>query len=187
MTIIDPGGGPDHQPFARRIHPDGNWRDPCPFRPDLFLVAADREMHLMDRQGQTRLLHTLDDPAADDAARTGSRPPTAARAAIPTAATGPKPTGQLVLSDVTAGATWRASAPGDIKKLLVLEQLPGPFHNSPGFDGISLWGRFTLTRILGTVPVEPDGSANFEVPAMRSLFLSPWTKTTWRSRRCRAL
>jgi hypothetical protein len=50
-----------------------------------------------------------------------------------------------------------------------MEQLPGPFHNSPGFDGISLWGSFTLTRILGTVPVEPDGSAHFEVPAMRSL------------------
>jgi hypothetical protein len=60
-------------------------------------------------------------------------------------------------------------APGDVRKLLVLEQLPGPFHVSPGFDGISLWGEFTLTRILGAIPVEADGSAHFEAPAMRSL------------------
>ena len=60
--------------------------------------------------------------------------------------------------------------PGEIKKLLVLEQLPGPFHVSPGFDGISLWGSFSIQRILGTVPVEADGSAYFEVPAMRSVF-----------------
>ena len=59
---------------------------------------------------------------------------------------------------------------GDIKKLLVMEQLPGPFHVSPGFDGISLWGIFTLSRVLGTVPVEADGSAHFEAPAMRSLY-----------------
>ena len=56
------------------------------------------------------------------------------------------------------------------RSLLVLEQLPAPFHLSPGFDGISLWGTFTLTRILGTVPVESDGSAYMEVPAERSLF-----------------
>jgi mono/diheme cytochrome c family protein len=37
-------------------------------------------------------------------------------------------------------------------------------------EPISLGGTFTLERILGTVPVEPDGSAYFEVPALRSLF-----------------
>ena len=31
-------------------------------------------------------------------------------------------------------------------------------------------GTFTLERILGTVPVAEDGSAYFEVPALRSLF-----------------
>jgi hypothetical protein len=32
-------------------------------------------------------------------------------------------------------------------------------------------GSFSLSRVLGTVPVEPDGSASFEVPALRSVFL----------------
>ena len=39
VTIIDPRRGPDHQPFARRIHPDVNWRDPYPLSPSQFLVA----------------------------------------------------------------------------------------------------------------------------------------------------
>jgi hypothetical protein len=37
-------------------------------------------------------------------------------------------------------------------------------------EPISYGGTFTLERILGTVPVEADGSAYFEVPAMRSVF-----------------
>jgi hypothetical protein len=37
-------------------------------------------------------------------------------------------------------------------------------------EPITQGGSFTLERILGTVPVEPDGSAYFEVPAVRSVF-----------------
>ena len=46
------------------------------------------------------------------------------------------PSGRLVLTDVTRGRNMEGVQPGEIKKLLVLEQLPVPFHNSPGFDGI---------------------------------------------------
>ena len=35
---------------------------------------------------------------------------------------------------------------------------------------ISFGGTFTLERIVGTVPVEPDGSAHLELPALRSFF-----------------
>jgi hypothetical protein len=34
---------------------------------------------------------------------------------------------------------------------------------------LSYGGTFTLERILGTIPVEPDGSAYADVPALRSL------------------
>ena len=170
VTIIAPGYGPDHEPSASRIHSDGRWRDPSPVSSDAFLVARGRELHLMDRGGQTRLLYQLDD----------SRPQMMLHEPIPIRQRDPEPTipprkepskqtGRLILSDVALGRNMAGVEPGEIKRLLVLEQLPGPFHNSPGFDGISMWGGFTLTRILGTVPVEPDGSAHFEVPAMRSL------------------
>jgi hypothetical protein len=60
--------------------------------------------------------------------------------------------------------------PGEIKKLLVLESLPMPIHYTGGMDPISFGGTFTLERVVGTVPVEADGSAYMELPALRSFF-----------------
>ena len=171
VTIIDPRGGPDCQPMARRIHPDVNWRDPYPLSSSEFLVARGRELHLMDDQGRTRLLHALSDPRGQMQLHepVPIRPRPRERVTVKRTDT-TMPTGRLVLTDVTRGRNMEGVRSGEIKKLLVLEQLPVPFHNSPGFDGISLWGPFTIARILGTVPVEHDGSAYFEAPAMRSLF-----------------
>ena len=171
VTIIDPRRGPDHQPFARRIHPDVNWRDPYPLTATEFLVVRGRELHLMDDRGQTRLLHGLTDPRANMQLHEPVPIRPRKRERMTAAKTDAKAsTGRLVLTDVTRGRNMDGVEHGEIKKLLVLEQLPVPFHNSPGFDGISLWGPFTIARILGTVPVEADGSAYFEAPAMRSLF-----------------
>ena len=171
VTIIDPRRGPDHQPFARRIHPDVNWRDPYPLSATEFLVVRGRELHLMNDQGQTRLLHGLADPRSHMQMHEPVPIQPRRRERIPAKrGDAETPTGRLVLADVTRGRNMEGVKPGEIKKLLVLEQLPVPFHNSPGFDGISLWGPFTIARILGTVPVEADGSAYFEAPAMRSLF-----------------
>ena len=52
----------------------------------------------------------------------------------------------------------------------MLEQLPKPVNFSGGMEPLTIGGTFTLAEILGTVPVEADGSAYFEVPALRSLF-----------------
>jgi hypothetical protein len=45
-----------------------------------------------------------------------------------------------------------------------------PIHYTGGMEPISFGGTFTLERIVGTVPVEADGSANVELPALRSFF-----------------
>jgi cytochrome c553 len=82
-----------------------------------------------------------------------------------------QPTGRLVLANIYDGRNMAEVKPGEIKKLLVLETLPMPIHYTGGMDPISYGGTFTLERILGTVPVEADGSAYLEVPALRSLFL----------------
>jgi len=171
MTVVDPRRGPDHQPSARRIHSEFGWRDPYPLSSTEFLVARSREMHLMDDSGKTEVLYRLEDPNAammlhePVPLRPRRRERVGADRGDATEATG-----RLVLADVNRGRNMAGVRPGEIKKLLVMEQLPAPFHDSPGFDGISLWGPFTIARILGTVPVEPDGSACLEVPAMRSLF-----------------
>jgi hypothetical protein len=59
---------------------------------------------------------------------------------------------------------------GSIKKLLILEALPKPINYTGGNEPLSYTGTFTLERIIGTVPVEDDGSAHFTLPAMRSFF-----------------
>ena len=78
-------------------------------------------------------------------------------------------TGRLIVADVHHGRSMEGVEPGDIEKLLVLEQLPTPVNFSGVQQNLSMNGTFTLKRILGTVPVESDGSAHFEVPALRSL------------------
>jgi hypothetical protein len=76
-------------------------------------------------------------------------------------------TGRLVLTDVTHGRNMAGVKPGEIKQLLVLEELPQPYSNN---DRQGLTRALTVRRVLGTVPVESDGSAYMEVPAMRSLY-----------------
>ena len=79
-------------------------------------------------------------------------------------------TGRLVLADVYHGRKMEGVERGDIKKLLVLELLPKQVNFSGGPDLVSWLGTFSLERVLGTVPVEDDGSAFFEVPAGRPVF-----------------
>ena len=79
-------------------------------------------------------------------------------------------TGRLVLADIYDGRNMAGVKRGEIKKLLVLETLPMPIHYTGGMEPISYGGTFTLERVVGTVPVEADGSAYFELPALRSFF-----------------
>jgi mono/diheme cytochrome c family protein len=53
---------------------------------------------------------------------------------------------------------------------MILESLPKPINFTGGMDPLSYVGTFTLPRVLGTVPVDPDGSAHFTVPALRPVF-----------------
>jgi hypothetical protein len=78
-------------------------------------------------------------------------------------------TGQLVVLNIYIGRNMEGIEQGAIKKLLILENLPKPVNFTGSMDPISYGGSYTLNRVLGTVPVEPDGSVNMEVPPLRSL------------------
>jgi hypothetical protein len=79
-------------------------------------------------------------------------------------------TGRMVVMDVYVGRNMEGVNPGEIRELLVIESLPKPINFTGGMEPLSYGGTFTLERVLGTVPVEEDGSAYFEVPARRSVF-----------------
>ncbi len=173
ITVVDPKGGPDAKELARKISASSRFRDPWAFSENCFLAARNNTLVLMDAEGNTEELIRL--PAADRAAKLECHEPRPLvprpRELVIQPRTKPEEaTGRYLLADVNQGRNMTGVKPGEIKKLLVLETLPMPIHYTGGMEPISYGGTFTLERILGTVPVEPDGSAYFQVPAMRSVF-----------------
>ena len=83
-----------------------------------------------------------------------------------------KLTGTFLLQDVYDGIGPGVKH-GEVKSLAIIEQVPK--YGDPA--GAQIWGysptisRGTMyvRRIIGTVPVEPDGSAHFTVPAIRDI------------------
>jgi hypothetical protein len=167
ICIVDPDAGPDEKTFVRTIPGGNQFRDPWAFSEHLFLAARGRQILLMDDRGRSLLLHESDDADVHEPRPAMPRPREKVIASrVDTA----NPNGKLFLADVTRGTNMAGVRPGEIKKLLILETLPKPINYTGGMDPLSYGGTFTLERVLGTVPVEPDGSAYFEVPAMRSVF-----------------
>ncbi|MCH5372554.1 MAG: hypothetical protein JJ992_01150, partial [Planctomycetes bacterium] len=172
VTIVDPTTGPDDPAAARQISKGSPiYRDPYALSENCVLVAAGKKIAVMDGQGQVETVFQL--PSSDAHLECHEPRPLTARpreAVIAPRVDLAEDTGRLFLANIYHGRNLQGVRAGEVKKLLVLEQLPMPVHFSGGMESISLGGTFTLARILGTVPVEEDGSAFFEVPALRSLF-----------------
>ena len=172
VTLVDPRYGPDDQRAVRSISRDASYRDPWAFSESLFLAARNGSVVLMDSRGRTQTLYTVSD--ADRAIGMECHEPRPVmlrpREPVVTEQTHlESPTGRMVVTDVYRGRNMGGVARGEIKKLLVLETLPKPINFTGGMEPLSYGGTFTLERILGTVPVAEDGSAYFELPALRSV------------------
>ncbi|MBI4875228.1 MAG: hypothetical protein HY822_11405 [Acidobacteria bacterium] len=174
IAIVDPDAGPDAEAGARQINPTReNYRDPWAFSEDLILAARGPSLVLMNGKGTVEEIFRL--PEADLAAKLECHEPRPLTVRARERAIAPKVdltmrTGTLLLSDIYRGRNMAGVRRGEIKKLLVLEPLPMPIHFSGGAEPVSYLGTFTLERIVGTVPVEEDGSAYFQLPALRSFF-----------------
>jgi hypothetical protein len=173
VTLLNVRRGPDDTPSARRITQANHFRDPYPLSATAFLVARGPELLLMDREGNTQRLYRLPEAWVQAGVTLHEPRPIRARdrePVIPVRREDAEDTGRLIVTNVYTGRRMEGVQPGDIKKLLVIETLPMPIHYTGGMDPISYSGTFTLERVLGTVPVEADGSAYMELPALRSLF-----------------
>jgi hypothetical protein len=73
----------------------------------------------------------------------------------------------LMMHDVYQGIEPEVKR-GRAKYLAVMEQV---IQSSPRGGSMGVGTIWYANRCIGLVPIEPDGSANFEVPAMRSLYL----------------
>jgi hypothetical protein len=171
VTVLDPSLGPDTRGSARRIHPKRQFRDPYAFSEDCFLAADEQGIWVMDGEGNTELIYRL--PPGDSALSCHEPRPLLQRPREPVhheAVDPSRETGELVLEDIYTGRNMDGIQRGRIRKLLILEQLPKPVNFSGGQEPLTIGGTFALERIVGTVPIESDGSAYMEVPANRPLF-----------------
>ena len=174
VTVVDPSGGPDEKTFAKAISKTSDYRDPWAFSENAFLAAQAKRIVLMDELGRTQTIYQLPDADVKAGLQIHEPRPVMVRArerVIPSKTRWNQTTGRLVLADVYKGRNMEGIGRGDIKKLMVIETLPKPINFTGGMDPLTYGGSFTLERVMGTVPVEEDGSAYLEVPALRAMFL----------------
>ncbi|TWU65104.1 PD40 domain-containing protein [Crateriforma conspicua] len=174
VYVVSPKRGPDQESSAIRITPekDFNYRDPYPITRDLILCARTNKLLWIRSDGQKGELYQVDAERAEQSVWVHEPRPLVPRQrepVIPSRVDASQATGRMFLSDVNQGRRMKVGGK-PITRLLVVESLPKPINYTGGMEPISYGGTFTLERLLGTVPVEADGSAFFEVPALRSLF-----------------
>jgi hypothetical protein len=173
ITVVDPTSGPDASKAARAISKGAHFRDPWAFSEEAFMAATGRSLVLMDGAGNVQELFKLTSEDVAAGLECHEPRPLTLRPrenVIPPRSRPEAAFGKLLLADVYNGRNMDGVKSGEIKKLLVLETLPMPVHFTGGMEPISYGGTFTLERIVGTVPVEPDGSAYMQLPALRSFF-----------------
>ncbi len=183
ITRVTPGPFPE----AESSQIPEYYESPWPLSEKYFLVAysADRlrfqgehpsnpnpdnalGIYLLDAAGNRELLYR--DPQISSTNPT----PLAPRPVPPVLSSGSlasdaaaDPTGEIVIADVYQGL---GEIPrGTIKSLRIVQVFPKttPLANNPA---IGLAGEENGRAILGTVPVEPDGSARFLVPAHKPVY-----------------
>ena len=172
ITVVDPSNGPDDRSMARSVT-RGHFRDPYPLSEDCFLATRPTDICVVYGKGKVASLFTL--PTAWRKGRMEIHEPRPLRGrkrerVHPQLVDLTQTTGTVTLENVYVGRNMKGIKKGDIKKLLILEALPKPVNFSGGMEPLTMGGSFTLERVLGTVPVEEDGSAHMELPALRSLF-----------------
>lgn len=172
LNVVSPKKGPDDLGSAKRLG-KGWFKDPYAFSEDCFLAANNDTIWLLNGEGHYEPLFNLPKEFMDK--QLAVHEPRAITSREREPITGgrldlSKETGTVVLEDVYHGRSLEGLERGKVKNLLVLRQLPKPINFSGGMEPLTISGTFTMAEILGTVPVEEDGSAFIELPALQSIF-----------------
>lgn len=170
IQLVDVG---DYDTF-KRVYP--RYEDPYPLSEHFFLCSrmlggesGERMgIFLLDTFGNEILLH-------EDAQGCFDPMPLTARSVPPMIVPRSdfsRTDGEFFVQDVYEGASMRGVPRGSVKSLRVISSPEKRFWCGPAWDGGTgqqapgmAWDDFNNKAILGTVPVEEDGSAYFTVPA----------------------
>jgi len=174
-----PGRGKAVEPIVRDRLVDGVWPQflmPAPLGAKHHLVAAKLDpdslwgIYLADVFDNLTLVKEVEDAALLWPS------PVARRDPPPVIQDRVKPDtdeSSVFITDVGAGPGLRGVPPGTVKRLRVVEYYfskrgMGGLYGTLGADG-----PWDVKRILGTVPVEADGSAHFAMPANTPVCVQP--------------
>lgn len=175
LAVVSPDLGPDSKESLQFIYKGrSDFFDPFPLDKKRFIVSTGKAVCLGTLE-QDEFMTVFEIPESykrNNFMLFEPRPIVAVprERAIPDNVDPGKTTGELLLIDVYEGRNMDGVEKGEVKHLLVLEALPKPINFTGGNEPLSYGGTFTLERIVGTVPVEPDGSAYMTLPQNRSFF-----------------
>lgn len=193
LVLLDTNRGPDGDAPMTRLTPEvcfpetegwpmSYFMNPIPFSEDHYLVAwSDQEMigwpgppepvnatgiYLFDAFGNLNLIYR--DPAISSVTPLPIRPRPRPHALSSQVAWDGPQEGRMVLLDVYEGLE---SIPRGTIQRLRLVGVPVKTHPTMNYPAIGITRDDPGKFVLGTVPVEPDGSAYFRVPSGVTFFL----------------
>jgi len=157
-------------------HDRGNSCEPWPLSQDVILFSSRPKeanynaIEILDRSGRREVVFADPSICCHSPMLVKPRP---RPLAIPTATRPGATTGRFNVLDVYQGLTGVQR--GQVKWLRVIEETSrvsatpgGAFNQTFLMSGVLAW---SAKNFLGVVPVEPDGSAYFEVPSGRAVYL----------------
>ena len=185
IALVDPRlGKNDPKAIVNLEHPEeptfdrGDSCEPWPVSEDTFVFSGRPAGHqrnvleMIDRAGNRILLHSDPEICLHSPMLLKPRPrPATIRDAVDRTAR----SGRFFLQDIYKGL--KGVKRGEVKALRVLEETSRTSERSGGSNPynqtflVSSALAFSVKNFLGMVPVEEDGSAYFEVPAGRAVFL----------------
>ncbi len=200
LTLLDRSKGVDGKDAVVKIWPEnardligvGDWdtfmklnvryEDPFPLSGNQFLVSKSIHLEkgkekmgifLVDLDGNETLIYE------DEILSCFDPMPLAPRfrpREIPTARKFDESPGYFYVQNVYEGTHMKDVMPGSLKYLRVVESPEKRTYTQPSWNGQGQqapgvnWHSFETKRVLGTVPVEEDGSVSFEAPSGRYLY-----------------
>lgn len=174
-----PGRGKKVEPIIRDGLVGASWPKflhPWPLDGDYFLVAAQPTaasewgLYLADTFDNLTLIKEVPGFALFEPIplRTRQRPPVMASSVRPT-----EKDAQVYIADIYAGPGLAGVPRGTVKSLRLFTY-QFAYHGMGGqVNRVGLDGPWDVKRIIGTVPVKEDGSANFKMPANLPISVQP--------------
>jgi formylglycine-generating enzyme required for sulfatase activity len=177
-----PRRGKKVEPIIRDRLPDGIWplfMNPYPLSDKYILVSmkASKDalwgLYLVDVFNNMTLLYENEGEAVIEAVPARKRP---TPHVLPDRIDPDSKTATVYIQDIYHGPGLKGIPKGEVKQLRIGSYYFSPYGQGGLLGTIGMDGPWDINRIIGTVPVEEDGSAMFTIPANTPIFLQPLDK-----------